>query len=216
MKKRITALSLCLLGLMFVGASHAQAQSTFGIKGGLSLYSISFDASVAGLSASRSTDSKIGFGAGLFMEIPVSDIFSIQPEALFVQKGGSEDGGSDDIFEGESGDATLSYIDIPVFLKANIPVDGEVRPFLMAGPMMGYLIDAQADGEDISEVLSSLNYGVSLGGGISFGNLIVDIRYDIGLGNIVDDSEYEDLGDIGDFSFEATTSGLLVTLGLAF
>lgn len=211
MKKLVSI--ICVAGLFALSVNDIQAQDTrFGIKGGATLYSITTDFGGFG---EESTDSKIGFAAGLYVEKPFTELFSLQVEGLFVQKGGEE---SDDLFGDAS--STLSYVDVPVLLRVNVPLDGSAQPYVYAGGYLGYLIDATADDEDISEFLNDFNYGLAFGAGVSFGMLSLDIRYDLGLGNIYDDSEFEDLGDFGDFfgnaSFESTVSGLMLTAGISF
>ena len=61
-------------------SSLAFAQQ-FGIKGGMNVSSLSKD---AGLSDNKS---KIGFNAGLFMNAPLGQNFSIQPEILYNNLG---------------------------------------------------------------------------------------------------------------------------------
>lgn len=232
MKKNLFIICLAVL---FVFSFHqAQAQDTrIGIKGGLSLYSTTISFSSFGFSIDETSDSKIGFAAGVFVEKPVSDMFSLQFEGLFVQKGGKDE--DSDLGDGN---VTLSYIDVPVLLRFNIPLDKEdIEPFVYGGAFAGYLLDASAesDGEDIDDIditefLTNINYGLVLGAGVSFGMLTVDIRYDLGLANIFDDSsnifdelngefdDFDDFGNIGDLlgGIEVSTKGLMLTVGVAF
>lgn len=79
---------------------------------------------------SETSDRKIGLAAGVFAEIPTNNIFSVQPELLFIQKGGSESGDpfdDDDFFDDYDDDASirLNYIDLPylhglIFLLSRI------------------------------------------------------------------------------------------------
>lgn len=212
MKKLLTI--ICVAGLFALSVQDIKAQDTrFGIKGGGTLYSITTEFGGFG---EESTDSKIGFAAGLYVEKPFSDLLSLQVEGLFVQKGGEEEGG--EFFDDE--EITLSYVDIPVLLRVNIPLDGTAQPYVYGGGYLGYLLDASANDEDISEFLNDFNYGLAFGAGVSFGMLSLDIRYDLGLGNIYDDSAFDDLGEFGDFfggaGIEATTSGLMLTAGISF
>ena len=209
MKKLLSL--ICIAGMIAFGFNEAQAQDTrFGLKGGLTMYSM--ETSVMGFS--ETSDNKLGFTGGLFVEKPFSDMFSLQFEALFVQKGGED---SDEVWGDES--LTLSYVDIPVLLKVNIPLDGDTTPYVYGGGFFGYLIDAseEANGEthDIGEFFNDFNYGVAFGAGVSFGMFNLDVRYDMGLANIVD--EDDEFGDIfGDGGFEVNTKGFMVTAGITF
>lgn len=216
MKKLLSV--ICVVGLMALSVQQAEAQDTkFGIKGGGTLYSVT--TSFAGFDETSSN--KIGFAAGLYVEKPFSDLISLQVEGLFVQKGGEEEG--DDFFGDE--EITLSYVDVPVLLKVNIPLDGGAQPYVYGGGFAGYLLDATAseegfEDEDISEFLKDLNYGVTFGAGVSFGMFNLDIRYDLGLANIYDDSVFDDMGGFDDFfggaSIEGSTSGFMLTAGISF
>jgi len=62
--------------------------------------------------------------------------------------------------------------------------------------------------------MNTLNFGLSLGAGVSFNQIHFDLRYEIGLANILDLDE--DVDDFFNFDFSVTTSGLLLTSGYAF
>ena len=224
-----------LAALFLFGTTHAQAQETkFGLKGGAALYTVTASISAFGESEEEKSDTHTGFGAGLFAEIPVSDIVSLQLEGLYMQKGASDELDEADI---DDGDLTLSYIDVPIFLRFNLPLDEKIRPFVYGGGFAGYLLDAEAEsgGESVDEIeiadlLTDINYGVVLGGGVSFGKLTLDVRYDIGLANLFDSESPliddllqdangfitpEELQTILD-GIELTTGGLFFSLGISF
>ncbi|MDX1640608.1 MAG: porin family protein [Balneolaceae bacterium] len=234
-----TNLSIILLTAIFAFSlsMDARAQDTkFGLKGGAALYSTTASVSGFGESIEEKSGQRFGFAAGLFIESPFSDIVSGQIEALYVQKGGKDDLEDAEV---EDGDLTLSYVDVPVMIKANIPLDGNVQPFVYGGGFAGYLLDAQAesDGQSVEEegfelkdVLKDVNYGLVFGGGVSFGNISVDIRYDLGLANIFDSesdliqellNEFGETDEIQEIEqlldgIEITTSGLQFTVGISF
>lgn len=239
MKKNIVTISLVVLFMLSFAAVQAQ-DSRVGLKGGAALYSSTAGFSAFGTSIEQTSDKKLGFTAGLFIEKPFSDLISGQIEALYVQKGGKDDIAEADV-EVEDGDLTLSYIDVPVLIKLNIPLDGDIKPFLYGGGFVGYLLDAKVEsggvsaedeGVEIKELLKNINYGFVLGGGVSFGKLSIDIRYDMGLGNIFDkdsdlindlieEFEGEDIDGFDELEelldgIEISTSGFMFTLGVVF
>lgn len=211
---------------------------SFGVRGGLTLYSVETDISGGFFNVSETSDTKIGFAFGVFAEIPFTNIFSFQPELLFVQKGGSDDGdffADDDFFdedlEDEGGKLTLNYLDIPLLARANIPLQAEFTPYVVAGPSIGYLLSASVndiDDDEVKELFKSLNFSFIIGAGAEFGNLFFDLRYDIGSSNILDDSFLEDElngdDDFGDFfddflsgiDFSQKTSGIILSAGYRF
>lgn len=218
-----------------------QNEVTFGIRGGLSYYSSEIDFSVELLgvseSSSVSSDSRFGFAAGIFSEIPISDLFSFQPELLFVQKGGKDGGDPGGQLEGEEGEGqnggnlALNYLDLPLLARINLPVDGDFDPYITAGPSVGYLLSINVDetAEEIpidpEEFYKSFNAGFVIGAGADIGSFTMDLRYDIGLTNIYDDTQFqeelEELEEVfGDLfsSLDASqkTSGFLLTVGYKF
>lgn len=211
MKKIITTIVVTAITLM--GMSELRAQDTrFGIKGGVTYYQLNYNYGIG----EESSDPSIGFSGGLFAEFAISDMFSIQPEVLYIQKNGED---SDDFFgETETTKTKLSYVDVPVLLKLNIPLDGGVSPFIAAGPYAGYLIDAVAeyDGEteDMSEFLNDINYGIAFAAGAKFGAVSIEARYDLGMANIYNMDDFDDVFDSSDF--DVKLSGLSLFLGISF
>jgi len=210
-----------------------------GVRAGLSLYSVNSELTTGMFgTASSSSGYTAGFAGGLFLIIPLSDRFSFQPELLFVQKGGSEADdftGDDDFFddadESEEGSITLNYIELPLLARFNLPLDGEALPYVVAGPSLGYLLGADISNGDEEEELAdfyrSFNAGLILGAGINYRNFTADVRFDIGLTNIFDDSdlfsefendEFDDFFDdlFGEIEVTQKTSGFQITIGVLF
>jgi len=216
--------------------SQTDREASFGIRGGLTFYSVETEVS-SGLfgNISETSGTKLGFAVGVFAEFPLTNIFSFQPELMFVQKGGSDDGDffdDDDFFNDDlnddGGKLTLNYLDVPLLGRANIPLEADFTPYVVAGPSIGYLLSASIgdfDDDDIDDLFKSFNFGFIIGAGVEFGNLIVDLRYDIGLSNILDDSFLEDEFNGNDdffddffsgFDFSQKTSGITLSVGLRF
>lgn len=226
MKKLLPA--FLIAALLAIGFSDSQAQDTrFGLKGGLSFYQVGGELSVSfmGFSETETFDSgtRMGFHGGIFMEKPINEYLSIQPEINFIQKGGSESD-SDEFVDFSDEDVTLSYIDVPLLLKVNIPLDGNISPFLTAGGYVGYLLDAKAEfggtTEDISDEVKDISYGLLFGVGANFGNFFIEARYDYGLSNVFDDDLFDDElnGDFDDinFDFKVRNSGFSIAVGIMF
>lgn len=207
MKKKLIPISIILL--LFISNTNLFAQGAkFGIKGGAAAYKLTSEFG----DASATSDRKIAFEAGIFGEFPINKLISIQPEAVFVQKGGEETSQS---FGNSS--LTLNYVDVPLLLKINAPVDGSLQPFIFGGPYAGYLIEAttDADGEnqDLTDLLNEIHYGLKVGVGINIGPVMLDARYDMGIANLYkEDEELEGL----DSDFKITTAGVVLSLGLRF
>lgn len=132
-------------------AAHAQSAS-FGIKAGASLTN-------AVGSGTRGFDhkDKFGFHCGFVVNLPISDVFSIQPEILYSMKGYRFKGYY--LIGGPIGGApldskqTLNYIDVPVL--ARLKAGGL---FFEAGPQFGYLVAAKF-AQDGNANISASSYG---------------------------------------------------------
>ena len=96
----------------------------------------------------------------------------------------------------------LDYIEVPLFLKLVIPVEGsDVRPAIFAGPAIGFNMSAKAKGEtgegsvevDIKDYVKSTDFSLIFGGGVGFmvgtNELGADVRYSLGLSSWDDSGE---------------------------
>jgi hypothetical protein len=183
----------------WAAASAAVAQDIeFGIKGGGSLAELSGSDDAVDDSVSKS---RKGFVAGAYLAFPLGDTVSLQPEALFTQKGQSFDFTDLDV------DTTLKldYVEVPLLIKARFGGDG-IRPYLFAGPYVGFRIKAEVvvDAEDAGSTTNDLedetkgtDYGIVGGAGLEFpagsGAFLLEARYARGLTSIAsDDVESED------------------------
>lgn len=169
---------------------------------------------VGGDDAPDNADRRTGFLAGGFLLVDFAGPFALQPEALYVQKGWSQD------IEGTSVTSTakLDYVEIPVLAKFQLPVEGAFSPNLIAGPALGINVsaevEAEGDGgsntEDLSDDVSSTDFGLVVGAGSDFGvgagTLSVDFRYGLGLSSI----------DDTDTDASIQNRGFMITAGFAF
>jgi hypothetical protein len=205
MKKLGIGLVIGAVAAMLVLPSTAAAGVRLGIKGGANM------ANVNGNFADNIGDwkSTVGFCAGIFVELNLGRILTIQPEVLYTMKGADTL-----VEEGEltgTGKLRFNYIEIPVLLKLRLPT-GPVHPFVFAGPSFGFMLKSKfdsifGDGEPI-EGLGKFDYGAVLGGGVQLGRSIhLDVRYTMGLQKL----EIPDLGTI-----DLKNGVLSATLGLAF
>ena len=155
--KRINCfIGILLLIFMFVPVN---AQTSLGFIGGLNLANVSIDPDM-------DVDWKNlnGFAAGGVLDFQLGDAASIQLEPMYLQKGTMA----------EEGDSKLeykaNYLEVPVLLKYSLG-SGEAKPFILAGPSIGYLLDAKlkaTEGSesmetDIKDVTSSIDFSLNFG-----------------------------------------------------
>lgn len=174
------------LGLGLVAGSFAFAQS-FGVKAGMNVSSISKDKSLS------DTKSKIGFNAGVFMNLPVAESFSIQPEVLY------NDLGAKSIYKVLGKDVEystkLGYVTVPVMIQYN----ATPQLYLEAGPEVGFLVNTQNKlkaGNNSGNLnidkkdFNNLNFGVGIGAGYYLAsNIGLTARYTAGVTKIGKDNK---------------------------
>lgn len=156
--------------------SFANAQETkFGAKAALNIATLTGDVGDA--------SSLVGFQIGGFAEIKISEKFALQPELMYSGQGASSD---------VDGDLKLNYINIPVMAKYYV-----AKSFsLEAGPQIGFLLSAKAEGVDVKEFFESVDFGLNLGAGYDFTDKFsAGLRYNFGLSNVAK-TESEDNTDI--------------------
>lgn len=190
---------IILSAIAIMAFAFTNAQSTrFGVKGGLNISSI-----VGG--DIDNTKSLVGFHVGGLAEIHVVEKFFIQPELLFSAQGAKFDGPF-----GSDGDLKLNYLNIPVLAKYYI-VDKKFS--VEAGPQLGILLSAKADGEDFKDYTRSTDLGFNLGAGYDFTeNFFVGLRYTIGLSPISD----KDVDNSDDYYDSAKNGNFQISLGYKF
>jgi len=197
--KRI--LVILVVVMMFAVSASAQSEKAFGLKGGVNMFKPYGD-------DVTDADYYTSYAIGVFYYHAFSEIFVLQPELYYSIKGGK---GED---EGDESVLKLSYIDIPVLLKFNLPLEGKSwAPNLYAGPYLAFLMGADVNDHDVKDFFSSTDFGLVVGAGADFhlseGKhlLELDFRYSMGFTKIYD-SEYLEV--------EAFNNGFQFLLGFGF
>ena len=200
MKKFITIAAL-ILGVLFIfSATSVFAQyAYFGVKAGVNFANVwGEDTDPVNGYPYYGWDekkSRIGFVGGVYSTIVLAKIFAIQPELLFTMQGAVYELGDTKAI------LKLNYIQLPVLLKFYIPMAGNVKPNLFAGPYGSYNLSAKEKMEvaeveiydvEIDEIIQKFDYGIVFGIGFDFivfndKQLTVDARYNLGLAKIFKD-----------------------------
>lgn len=171
MKKFLAAAVVMLFLLSVTRAQH----TNFGIKAG-------YNSSSVQISDGSDYDSKSGIHIGGLAHIHITTHFAVQPEISFSCQGG----------ERPNTKLKLNYVNVPVLGQYMIS-DG-FR--LQTGPQIGFLVSAEQEvGDleiDIDDTFNSVDFSWSFGAGYIFDSgLGIDLRYNLGLNNISDDSDFE-------------------------
>lgn len=131
-------------------------------------------------------DAKTGLSFGFFTRYKASPSITLQPEFLYSIKGAERRDGTAKIT------AKLSFIEIPILLRYDIPSKGNIKPALLVGPVIGFTSTSRLEelDEGVSEEAdvdnsNSTDFGLIFGGSadINTGNSVIvfDLRYSIGL-----------------------------------
>ena len=183
----------CLLFLIILLVSTlsygqiSESNNNIGIKAGLNVADI----------RGEETDnfkSRISFNISLFLEYPILDNFSVQPEIQYSSQGAKFNLSGVDVV------INLDYLNIPIMLKyyINDVFYGQI------GPQLGYLVssDLKAEGQDqgLGE-LNKLDVAINVGLGYQFyKNFLVEARYNYGFLNTQKDSSSENFNSVFQFS----------------
>ncbi|MFD0941864.1 porin family protein [Pedobacter boryungensis] len=199
MKKLVLSLTL-IAGLST--AVLAQTPVKFGLKAGVTFSNMTL--STMGVSASF--DSKTSFYVGGTADIPVSNIFSVQPGLTLVNKGTKVNGG-DFNFDGStvnsdaSGTINAMYIEVPVNLLANFAA-GSGKVFFGAGPYYAFAVDAYAKSGGIKQDIEigsdednfkRSEFGLNFLAGYQLNRVNIHAGYGLGLSSVIPDQEGLDM-----------------------
>lgn len=200
MRKIPFYLSAAALTLGSVSLSEAQVA----VKAGVNLASVAESAQLEEYNELKNK-SVVGFQAGLAFDLAPSSVFSLQPELLFIQKGGKSLYQIDENNKFESR-YYYNYVEVPVLAKIKFGAQGNGSGFyLLGGPYAGLAFSGKAkntvtilgntstseetfefDNNDAEVRNRRLDWGVSFGGGLKFGRTFVDLRYNLGINNLLD------------------------------
>lgn len=169
--------------LLALGATDAAGQRPirFGIIGGYNM-SGAYGDDVEG------ADTRSGYDIGGLVQIPFGEMITVQPEVHYTQKGYSSD----------VADVSLDYLQVPLLLRAGVPLAEGFDVDLQFGPSFGFLLGCETDPSgpveavDCDDEVKGFDWGIVGGGSFSWaagpGDVLFDIRYDLGLTDI-DDTE---------------------------
>jgi Outer membrane protein beta-barrel domain len=172
-----------VLAVMSVVTNIYSQSTSMGIEGGINLANIS-------TTPVFNTTSKTGFTVGGFADIGVSKVVSIKPGVRYIMKGYT--------FQNQLGSYTesYSYIEVPLMIKAKIPLN-QVKPYFEAGPTISMQLSAngeatnngQVQTEDNTAFYNTIDFGLYFGSGVEFRvapnmDLFTGFGYGFGLTNI--------------------------------
>jgi opacity protein-like surface antigen len=149
----------------------------FGLKGGMALTNFSGDLEF---------DSRTGLFLGVFLKMGENNI-QWSPEIIFHQKGATT----------KSDTLNLNYTEMGI--NAHFHINDELA--LTAGPYAGYAATTINKSNDKKN--NKVGFGVNLGGSYAINDLFnIDIRYGIGLTDVLDKDKVNDNGNMQNTSLQ--------------
>jgi len=220
---------LIILSLALV--ANAQ-QFYYGVEGGLNFADLDLKSSSG---TDQLTSSQTGFAFGGIFGRTINNTFSLELEVIYLQKGGTQMANS----ENPNIEIGMSVLEIPLFVKASF--GNTVRPYLKAGPAIGFILSSEAETEyggavaggpvqtykaDLKNVLSKIDFSLSFGAGVSFlvgtSRLFIEGRYSFGLIDLYKGGQLEWRSGDDVYIVEANgdaelyTKGIQVMVGITF
>ncbi len=151
--------------VIFLGIHTMQAQSSWGLRGGLNYNSNGEFLSEAS-EVYKNPKSNAGYHVGLFKKIDLLGFF-LRPELVYTSTSSSYNGD----------DLSMSKIDLPLNLGS-----GFIGPtYIFAGPSLQYVLSSEFAGVSTASSLKDITVGANIGLGVSLNKINIDLRYERGL-----------------------------------
>jgi hypothetical protein len=181
--KKIALLATCIIGMAVCATAQYSDKITFGIKVGVNLdHQLFIKEGITTL-----PDNKIGFHAGVVVDMNPFSNFFFQPQLLFTTKGSS----TTKTGEGTSRNE-LYYFELPLLLSYVFPVQRQLGLRIHAGPTASFGLwgnHTDIDGNKVDLFTDSrykrIDAGLCFGGGLEYRQVFWTLNYDVGLYNIL-------------------------------
>ncbi len=183
---------LLSFSVAFLLTLGAHAQTSYGVKAGLTLPKIKLTSDAANMS--YTSNASTNFYLGGYASIFAVPNFAIQPGLSLQGKGGEVNVG--DFQVDASGSATISIlsIEIPVNAVYYIPTGTAGSVFIGAGPYLGFNLSAKAKSGNFSQDINigsgvqeikRIDYGANFLGGYKLsGGFLFNVGYGLGISNM--------------------------------
>lgn len=193
MKNFITYTAIVLISLIGI---QSKAQS-FGIKGGLNLANLH----VSGADEIPGTKNHPGFHIGGIVDLPINDILSLETGIFYTTKGMNTE--FEDLAISLISKTKLSYLEVPVSLRAALEIGTDSYLYGSVGPYFGIGLNGKVEstfsyqgetetmeeeviwGNEDDSDLKRFDMGLTFGAGFQFNSVLLGLSYDLGLSNIL-------------------------------
>lgn len=165
MNKRILVLSIALLSTVF----YVNAQSGFGVKGGLS-YNSNGELNETDQVINNEGKGKSGYNVGIYGKVDLGPIY-LKPELVYTKTTSEYT-----LNTGGTEDYKIARLDMPVLV--GLKLIGPLSVF--AGPAFQYTLTNDFKGIEYSSIENDFTVGFNFGAGVELGRLGLDVRYERG------------------------------------
>lgn len=230
MKHSFVSVFLAMSWIFVVVPADAQ-DIHIGIVGGANFTNLDLNILEMGNDVSLDMNGSTSIGVGAAADLPLYRNFHLRLEPMYLKRGGGLR--SDIPFElpniGLSYES--SFIEVPVMLRAEF--GKSLRPYVLAGPTVGFLLDSFITVEllgigvrcSLQEITKNVHLGFTYGAGIHYPvdnfSLFIEGRYTVGLSDIIEDGPFSmQLGDeriegnISEEDVQMKTRGLQLMMGI--
>ena len=179
-------ISIVVMVFLICLATQVGAQVSIGVVGGLNFS----DFKGEGTSV-RDVSSHTVFGAGAILDLRLTRHLHVCMEPMYIQKHGTAEQID---YENPAIDVLMAFVELPIFFKYSF--GNTIKPYLMAGPTLGYLINAELGvtfaglsfEADAKHVFNNLDLGAGFGAGVEVPvgkfRIFMEGRYTLGLVNL--------------------------------
>lgn len=197
-----------------------------GVKAGINLANLLQEGQAQDLE-NLEDGSVLGIQLGAFYTLSLTDNLKLQPELLYIQKGGTQNYSQPLIDQTTEVKTYYNYLEIPILVQYYFG-EGATGFFVEGGPFAGLAMSGKSDvttvlaGEtfeattefdfDDQDNQKRLDYGFSFGLGYALNNLLFDVRYNLGVNNLLD----ADANNTNDEDPKLSTRGISATVGYRF
>ncbi len=203
--KKILLFMACAICTLAVSAQRAVSNSstvfsteradqpiTIGIRGGVNFAK----QTVSSDGYSFSPKNNVGFNAGISVDIPMLESLYLQSGLYYTVKGYK----LEDEEYSYTETCTPAYLELPILASYRYNISDYTQLQINFGPYLAYGIagkykwednDGEEDDDDkyFDDDTNKFDAGLAFGAGVTFGHIFVGINYDLGLTNILKDSE---------------------------
>jgi Outer membrane protein beta-barrel domain len=215
---------------LFVSATSSQAQMTMGLRAGINVASYNLKLGSGFSASSQNPGNALLSTIGVPVEMYFNNHFGLQFELNYIQKGFNTHSEitSQNIRSVSDSRLTINWLEIPILGKAKFNITDRIGGGLFFGPSIGYGFSGKSKnsfsstGGNLPQSFSSeaavdfkkdghsqVDFALNFGGEINYGSLFFDVRYQLGLANMLTGSQNSSSG----FDFKATTRGFALSVG---